>query len=79
MITKKGTVIKISGTQTVKVRVEESRTHEKYHKKITTSSNFMVHDEKEEAAVNDIVAIKQTRPVSKTKTWALESIITKAA
>ena len=79
MITKKGTVVSISGTKTVKVRVDEYRIHDKYHKKYRVSKNFLVHDEKEEAALNDMVTIAQSRPVSKRKSWALESIINKAA
>ncbi len=71
MITKKGTVVKISGTKTIKVEVNEYRTHAKYKKQYRITTNFLAHDEQEKAAVGDLVTIKQTAPISKKKTWIL--------
>ncbi len=71
MITKKGTVTKISGEKTIKVEVNEYRTHPKYHKRYRITTNFMAHDEKGAAKVGDEVVIQQIRPVSKRKSWAL--------
>jgi len=71
MITKKGTVVKISGTKTIKVEVNEYRTHAKYKKQFRVTRRFLAHDEAEVAKVGDIVTIKQVAPVSKLKTWEL--------
>lgn len=71
MITKKGTVVKISGTKTIKVEVNEHRAHPKYKKQYRITKNFLAHDEAETAKVGDKVTIQQSRPVSKKKCWAL--------
>ena len=71
MITKKGTVVKISGAKTIKVEVNEYQTHPKYLKQYRITKKFLAHDEKEVARIGDSVVIKQTKPVSKLKTWEL--------
>lgn len=71
MINKKGTVIKKSGTQTIKVEVNEYKSHPKYKKRYRVTKRFLVHDEAEKAQVGDQVVITQTRPVSKRKHWKL--------
>lgn len=75
MITKQGTVVKISGEKTIKVEVRSYQAHPKYKKQYLRTKNFLVHDEKGEAKVGDEVAIVQARPVSKRKTWALTNIV----
>lgn len=74
MITKKGMVVKKSGTKTVKVEVHEYRAHAKYKKRFRVTKRFLVHDEKEMAAVGDAVLIAPCKPVSKKKTWTLQSV-----
>jgi small subunit ribosomal protein S17 len=69
MITKKGTVTKISGAKTVRVEISESRAHPKYKKRFRITRNFLAHDEKEIAKVGEIVVIEQHRPISKLKSW----------
>lgn len=71
MITKQGTVVKISGIKTVKVEINEYKTHPKYKKQYKVTKNFLVHDEKEIAKVGDMVSVQQARPVSKKKSWIL--------
>ena len=71
MINKKGTVVKISGTQTIKVEVNEYRAHPKYKKRFRVTKKFLVHDEAGKAQVGDQVVITQTRPISKLKHWKL--------
>ena len=39
----------------------------------------MVHDEKNDAKIGDIVAIVETRPMSRRKRWALARVVRKAA
>lgn len=71
MITKKGTVTKISGSKTIKVEVHSYRAHPKYKKQYRITKQFLVHDEKETAKVGDLVQISQTKPISKRKHWIL--------
>ncbi len=73
MITKKGTVTKISGSKTIKVEVNEYRAHPKYKKRFRVTKNFLAHDEKEAAKVGDEVIIEQHKPISKKKCWVLTS------
>ena len=71
MISKKGTVVKISGNKTIKVEVNEYRSHPKYKKRYRVTKNFLTHDEKGVANVGDKVVIRQTAPISKKKHWTL--------
>lgn len=71
MITKKGKVVKISGDKTIKVEVNEYRSHSKYLKRYRVTKNFLVHDENGSAKVDDEVVIQQSRPISKRKCWIL--------
>jgi small subunit ribosomal protein S17 len=71
MIIKKGTVTKISGDKTIKVEVREYRTHPKYKKRYLVTKNFLAHDEDNTAKVDDVVTIRQCRPLSKNKSWTL--------
>lgn len=73
MITKKGSVTKISGAKTVRVEVNEYRVHPKYKKRFRVTRNFLVHDELEKAKVGELVEIVQSRPVSRKKSWVLVS------
>ena len=75
MITKKGTVTKLSSTQTIRVEVVERRAHSKYKKMYRITKGFLVHDEKGQAKVGDLVLIQQCRPVSKRKHWEIQSIV----
>lgn len=74
MISKKGTVTKISGTQTISVEVIEKRPHPKYKKMYRITKKFLAHDAKGAAKVGDNVVIQQCRPVSKLKHWELQTI-----
>jgi small subunit ribosomal protein S17 len=45
-----------------------------YGKYLTRSSKVHAHDEKNECRIGDLVTVRETRPLSRTKTWALVSI-----
>lgn len=49
-----------------------------YKKTINKFSKFHVHDEHQECSIGDVVQIKESRPISKTKSWVLLKIIEKA-
>ncbi len=71
-----GEVVSNKMNKTIVVRVTKRKIHPVYKKVITTAKKFKVHDEKNEAKVNDVVAITQTRPLSKEKHFRLVRIIT---
>ena len=71
MITKKGTVTKISGQKTIKVEVNEYRSDPKYHKRFSVTKNIAVHDETGSAKEGQEVSIRQCKPISKRKTWEI--------
>jgi small subunit ribosomal protein S17 len=79
MITKKGTVVKKSGDKTVKVEVHTYRAHPIYKKRFRVTKRFLAHDESNQYNVGDAVVIKQSRPVSKRKSWAVDSLVSQSA
>jgi|TARA_B100000767_G_scaffold272922_1_gene301707 small subunit ribosomal protein S17 len=74
-----GRVVSDKMNKTITVLVERRVKHELYGKYITRSSKLHVHDENNECNEGDVVAIIESRPLSKTKTWMLQSIVEKAA
>jgi small subunit ribosomal protein S17 len=66
-----GRVVSDKMEKTITVLVERRVKHEVYGKYITRSSKLHAHDEKNECNVGDLVTVYETRPLSKTKTWAL--------
>jgi small subunit ribosomal protein S17 len=60
------------------VAVEWQVRHGLYGKTERRTSKFMVHDEKNEAKTGDMVAIVETRPMSRRKRWALTRVVRKA-
>lgn len=70
-----GTVVSDVQDKTIVVKTQRRVTHPIYKKQYTVSKKYQAHDEKNEAQLGDKVAIVEARPVSKTKTWKLESIV----
>lgn len=70
-----GTVVSISGAQTVKVRYLYAVKHPKYGKYIRRSTTLHTHDEKNEAKLGDVVEVAACRRMSKTKCWRLTRIL----
>lgn len=64
--------------KTIVVKVERRVRHGLYGKFVTNAKKFKAHDEKNEAKVGDIVAIIESRPLSREKRWALQKIVRKA-
>lgn len=73
-----GKVISNKMQKTITVLVERRVKHPIYGKYITRSTKLHAHDEANECNMGDEVTIKETRPLSKTKTWALKSINVRA-
>jgi len=73
-----GIVSSDKADKTIVVSVENQKTHPVYKKQYTVNASFMAHDEKNEAAIGDTVTIVETKPQSKKKRFALESIVERA-
>jgi small subunit ribosomal protein S17 len=74
-----GTVVSNKGQQTITVLVERRVPHPVYGKIIRRSSKVRAHDPANACQVGDVVTVRESRPISKTKFWVLESIDERAA
>ena len=75
---KVGVVVSDAMQKSCVVAVEWQVRHGLYGKTERRTSKFMVHDEKNEAKPGDMVAIVETRPMSRRKRWALTRVVRKA-
>jgi small subunit ribosomal protein S17 len=73
-----GTVTKAKLAKTVTVRVDRSYRHPLYGKVVRRSKKYLVHDELG-CQPGDQVRIVESRPISKTKRWAVEVVLREAA
>jgi small subunit ribosomal protein S17 len=64
--------------KTVTVLVEHKVKHPLYGKVIRRSKKYHAHDENNEYHEGDLVEIQETRPVSKTKAWAVSRLVEKS-
>nr|WP_174259474.1 30S ribosomal protein S17 [Mycoplasmopsis canis] len=72
-----GTVVSAGkSAKTIIVAVDTYKKHPLYAKRFKSTKRFAVHDENQEAKLDDIVVIMETRPLSKTKRFRLVSIST---
>jgi small subunit ribosomal protein S17 len=72
-------VVSSAGMQkTIVVRVHRKVRHPVYGKYIRRHTTLKAHDERNEAGVGDTVDIVFCRPLSKSKRWRLERVVTKA-
>ncbi|MBN1438722.1 MAG: 30S ribosomal protein S17 [Anaerolineales bacterium] len=69
-----GTVVGTSMTKTVVVRVDRTVRHPLYGKVVHRSQKFLAHDERG-CQKGDRVQIVESKPVSRRKRWAVESIL----
>jgi small subunit ribosomal protein S17 len=74
-----GTVVSNKGHQTITVVVERRVAHPVYGKIIRRSTKVHAHDPSNECNVGDVVTVRESRPISKTKHWVLERIDERAA
>jgi small subunit ribosomal protein S17 len=72
-----GLVVARSGDKTASVRVERKVLHPKYHKIVKKFKKYLIHDEKNELEVGDLVSALECRPLSKSKSFRLNAIISK--
>ena len=73
-----GIVVSDKMQKTIVVKVDRRVRHGLYLKYLTKSRRFKAHDEKNDAKVGDLVQLVESRPLSREKRWALQSILRKA-
>ena len=65
----RGTVVKKSSAQTIRVSFKVTKMHPLYKKRYSQLRYFVAHDEADTAKVGDEVTIIPCRPMSKIKHW----------
>jgi len=73
-----GVVISDKMDKSVVVAVDRQVRDEMYGKIQRRTSQFMAHDEKNEAKVGDRVALVEARPLSRRKRWVVTRVVEKA-
>jgi small subunit ribosomal protein S17 len=75
---REGHVVSTAMDKTAVVSVVERVRHPRYSKTVQRTKRLYVHDERNEAAVGDLVRVAETRPLSRTKRWRLVEILERA-
>ncbi|MEM8612803.1 MAG: 30S ribosomal protein S17 [Cyanobacteria bacterium P01_H01_bin.105] len=70
-----GRVISDKMDKTVVVAVENRVPHPKYQKIVVRTKKYKAHDDSNECKAGDIVRIRETRPLSRTKCWVVADIL----
>ena len=73
-----GKVVSNSRDKTIAVLVERKVRHPIYKKYIKRSTKVHAHDEKNECGLGDVVRVSESKPISKTKNWALVEVVEKS-
>lgn len=73
----RGKVVSDKMDKTIVVELASRAQHPKYGKRLTRTERYKAHDENNEASLNDIVEIMETRPLSKDKHFRLIKIVEK--
>ena len=70
-----GEVVSDKMDKTIVVAIENRSPHPKYGKIVVRTKKYKVHDEENQGKIGDRVRIRETRPLSRTKRWALAEIL----
>ena len=73
-----GRVVSDKMDKTITVLIERRVKHPIYGKYVKRSTKLHAHDENNQCRIGDTVTIRETRPVAKTKAWALVEIVERA-
>ena len=74
-----GKVVSDKMDKSIVVLIERRVQHPLYGKSILRSTKLHAHDENNVAKTGDLVTIKESRPISKTKAWTLVEVVEAAA
>jgi small subunit ribosomal protein S17 len=75
---RQGVVVSDKAEKTITVRIDIARRHRRYEKIVRSSSTVHAHDENNEAHEGDVVRVVESRPLSRTKRWALVDVLERA-
>lgn len=75
VVLKQGTVVSNNMNKTIVVLVTRKYRHPLYRKIVRTNKRYYAHDPKNSCRAGDTVVIKESKPLSKTKRWALVEIL----
>lgn len=70
-----GKVVSDKMNKTIVVDIERTVKHPKYGKIIKRRTRLHAHDENEVCKIGNIVKIRESRPLSKLKSWVLVEVI----
>jgi len=70
-----GKVVSDKMDKSIVVLIERRVQHPLYGKLIRRSTKLHAHDENNVAKLGDLVTIKESRPISKTKSWTLVEVV----
>jgi small subunit ribosomal protein S17 len=73
-----GVVTSTAMNKTITVSVVRLVEHPLYKKAIKRTTKFKAHDKNDDCKVGDLVRIRETRPLSKTKRWRMVEIVKRA-
>ena len=73
-----GRVVSDKMEKTVTVLIERKVKHPLYGKVMVRSQKYHAHNQDNVAKTGDLVEIIETRPVSRTKSWAITTVLEKA-
>ena len=73
-----GTIVRARNDKTRVVEIDQRLANSLYGRRIKRIAKFVAHDEKNQSEVGDVVRIRETRPLSRTKRWRLIEIVKKA-
>ena len=76
--TRVGVVVSDKMDKTITVLIERRVKHPIYGKYVKRSTKLHAHDETNQCKIGDKVSICETRPQSKTKSWALVEVVERA-
>ena len=74
-----GKVVSDKMEKSIVVLIERQVQHPLYGKLIRRSTKLHAHDENNTAKIGDVVTIKESRPMSRTKSWTLVEVVEAAA
>ena len=75
--TKVGSVVSLSGDKSRVALIQRTVKHELLGKIMKRSTKISFHDEENISSIGDKVKIKETKPISKNKSWELVEVIKK--
>lgn len=75
--TLQGRVVSDKMEKSIVVAIERRVKHPIYGKYITRTTKIKAHDESNQCSQGDLVTIRETRPISKGKSWTLVDVVEK--